>query len=219
MMHLTRNVLISGMIALAALTARAYDNGDWQFWNTDSVEYKINKQLKAKAETEFYFGDDMGEWYYRHIDLGLSYKATDWLELGANYRYLQEKKSDEWMDENRPHGNATLSGTLGPVTLSDRNRFEYRIREAADDFWRYRNRFRVSAAKGWTRFQLQPYVDDEVFYDFNEHERNQNRVSAGVVTRWASMFKTELYYMLQSSKKSGEWNDTNILGLNLKFAF
>ncbi len=210
---------LAAVVAMGALAAQGYDDGDWQFWNTDSVEYKLHPALRAKAETEFYFGDDMSEWFYRHMDLGVSWKAAGWLEVGANYRYIEEKKSGEWMHEDRPHVSLTLSRTFGPVSVSDRNRFEYRIREAGDDFWRYRNRLRVGAAQGWTRFQFQPYLDDEVFYDFNEHERNQNRVSAGLSARWTGSFKTDLYYMLQSSLKSGDWIDANIAGLNLKFSF
>ncbi len=208
-----------GLAWLAAGAAGAYDNGDWQFWNTDAVEYKFTDRVKGKVETEFYFGDDMSDFFYRHVDAGASYKVATWFEAGLFYRFVQEKKNGEWMDEDRPHINGTFLGTLGPVAWSDRNRFEYRMRENAEDNWRYRNRVRVSSAAKWTSLKIQPYVEDELFYDFTADDWNQNRVSAGLSTQPASWLKADLYYLLQATRKDGSWSNANILGLNLKLAF
>lgn len=206
-------------VLFACGAAGAYDDGDWQFWNTDSVETRIGKQLKTKFETEFYWGDDMRELYYAHLDLGVSAKVVTWFELGANYRYVQEKKQGEWRDENRPHLNGTFLWTMGPLAMSDRNRAEYREREAADEGWRYRNRLRACWASKWSRFEIQPYVDDEIFYDFIVEDWNQNRVSVGLSAELASPLKADMYYMLQSNRKNGEWTEANILGVNLKLLF
>jgi hypothetical protein len=212
--------LLCGSVALFACRAAvAYDDGDWQFWNTDSVETKINDRLKTKLETEFYWGDDMSDFYYAHVDLGVYGKVVPWFELGANCRYVREKKQEEWRDEYRPHLNGTFLWAMGPLAMSDRNRVEYRVREAADEGWRYRNRLRASWASKWTRFEIQPYVDDEIFYDFIVNEWNQNRASIGISSKIASPLKADIYYMRQSNRKNGDWTDTNILGLNFKLAF
>ena len=86
------------------------------------------------------------------------------------------------MQENRPSTfNATMLWAIGPKIVSDRNRAEYRFRQAQDDFWRYRNlKPRRPVAKAGPRSQLQPYVADEIYYDFDAHERNQNRACGGL---------------------------------------
>ncbi len=206
------------LLVLSAGAAGAYDNGDWQFWNTDSAEYGFADQWKARVESEFYFGDDMSDFFYWHIDTGVARKLGQHLELGLFYRYLREKKSDGWEYENRPHANATVMGNLGPLAWSDRNRLEFRARESADNSWRYRNRLRLSPTAAWTSLKIQPYVDDEIFYDFDAREMNQNRASAGVSFKPAKCFKLEIYYMLQTTWKAG-WIQANIIGTQAKFNF
>jgi hypothetical protein len=121
-MNRTMLKLLCGSVALFACRAAvAYDDGDWQFWNTDSVETKINDRLKTKLETEFYWGDDMSDFYYAHVDLGVYGKVVPWFELGANCRYVREKKQEEWRDEYRPHLNGTFLWAMGPLAMSDRN--------------------------------------------------------------------------------------------------
>ncbi|KAF0119200.1 MAG: hypothetical protein FD151_2052, partial [bacterium] len=34
----------------------AYDDGDWQYWNTESIEGNISDRWKIKLEEEFRFG-------------------------------------------------------------------------------------------------------------------------------------------------------------------
>jgi hypothetical protein len=207
------------LTVLAAPAAPAYTDGDWQFWTTDGVDVQLNKTVKARLETELYFGDDMSDFYYWHLDAGIAAALTPWFEAGINYRYLQEKKKGEWMEENRPHVNGTLLWKLGPLSFSARNRLEYRMREGADDSWRYRNRLRLSPKAKWGPWQIQPYVDDEVFYDFDAGEWNQNRASAGLTGKLTKGLKADIYYMLQSTKKTDDWLETNILGVNLRLTF
>lgn len=216
---MTRKLLVVIGLLASAAAVWAYDDGDWQFWAAQQVEHKVSDRLKVRAETEFYFGDDLSELYHRRVEVGLTTPLAKWFELAASYRYFEEKKEGEWRDEHRPHLSGTFLWPLGLLSLADRNRFEYRIREGSDDFWRYRNRLRATAASKWTRFEVQPYADGEVFYDFDAEDWNQARAAVGLSSKWAAHLKTDLYYMLQRCKKDGDWIDTNILGLNLKFPF
>jgi hypothetical protein len=209
------------LLALAAggRIAYAYDDGDWQFWNTDTVEYKFTDKLKAKIEVADRFGDDMNEFFYFYVQPGVAYKLTSWFEAGAAYELLEEKKSGDWFVENRLIIDGTFSTKLMSIAVSDRNRFEYRDREATTDLWRYRNRLRAVLPFQWTALKIQPYADEEVFVDLNTHELNQNRSSAGLIMQVTKNLKTETYYMVRSDRKSGEWQQTNVIGLNFRLAF
>lgn len=211
--------LALAILACTAVAAGAYDDGDWQFWNTDGVEHKLDDRFTVKAEAEFRFGDDMSDFYYGQIEAGVAMKATDWFEAAALFRHVEEKKAAGWMEENRPAIDGTFSAKLAGFKISDRSRFEYRIKEGGDDFWRYRNRIKVDAPWKWTRFKLQPYVSDEFYVDFDANEINQNRARAGIGATLAKNLKGDLYYMLRSDRKNGEWSATNILGLALKLGF
>ena len=137
-----------GLLICVGLLSRhcsAYEDEGFQFWTTASASFDNDKNWKGKFEQEFRLGDDGGNLYYQHSDLGFTYTSlAKWIELGLNYRQIFEKDSrGEWMQENQPHFNITLKTQLFDLDLSNRSRFEYRDRENKDDLWRYRNKVTV----------------------------------------------------------------------------
>ena len=198
----------------------AFDDGDFQYWNSESVSVKINKDWKIGLEEEWRFGDDTGDFYYQHSDLGLVYSGfADWLDLGMNYRHIFEKKNSKWRVENRPHLSATFKWKLFDFGFSDRGRFEYRNREDAEDFWCYRNKLIIKMPFKLTKFEIQPYIADEIYYDFDIETLNRNRLYGGVTFKIFKDMKGEIYYLWQVSEKKDKWIDVNVLGTKLKLTF
>lgn len=200
----------------------AFDDGDSQYWSAAGVSFDISQDWGCSFEEEFRFGDDAGEFYYHHSDLGFVYKGfADWVDLGFNYRQVFERTDSEgeWTQENRPHLNVTLKGQLFGLNVSDRSRFEYRDREDKNDLWRYRNKVTVKFPLELTELKLKPYLADEVFVPLNDDNITKNRVYAGVTFRVLENMTGEVFYLWQSSRSSGDWNDTNVLGTRLKFRF
>jgi len=197
----------------------SFDDGDFQYWNTESVEWKIKEKYKIKLEEEFRFGDNAGTLYYQHSDIGLTWSGfADWLELNASYRQAFDIEKDKWHYENRPHLDATVKFDLLGLSLSDRSRVEYRNREHKDDDWRYRNKFTLSLPKA-TSYEIQPYVADEVFFDLDDGVFNRNRLYGGVSLRLFKYMKLELYYLLQTTKDKKDWINYNVVGTKLKAVF
>jgi hypothetical protein len=198
----------------------AFDDGDFQYWNTESISWKVNRDWKIEFEQEFRFGDNAGNFYYEHSDLGLIYSGfAEWLDLGLNYRQISEKKSGEWKEENRPHINAILKWEFQDLSFSNRSRLAYRNREDADNFWHYRNKLTIGFPWKLTGFDIQPYMADEIFYDFDEDTLNRNRLYTGASLKLLKDLKAEIYYLWQTSKKNDDWSDVNILGTNVKLNF
>jgi hypothetical protein len=196
-------------------SADAFDDGDWQLWNTESLEGALSEDTKVKFEEEFRFGGDIEELYYHHADIGISHSVTQWFSVGVNYRQVYEVKAETWIVENRPHVNTTFAWRFGSLKVQDRVRFEYRVNSASDDAWRYRNK--VSAKPDWK--PVSPYLSDEIFYDPEEGELNRNRVCLGVAGTLWRVVKGDLFYMIQSSKKHDEWSSYNIIGIKLAAGF
>ena len=212
-------ILIIWIIVLSNYSF-ATDDGEFQYWNTESVSYKINQDLKMKLEEEFRFGDDGGNLYYQHSDLGLSYSGlTDWLDLAINYRQVFEKKSGEWKYENRPHLNASVAWKMFDIACGNRARFEYRHREDSENYWRYRNKLTVKLPFKFTALEIQPYIADEIFYDFDEETLNRNRLYAGFSLRLFKDLKGDMFYLWQSSKSNDKWSDIHVLGTKLNLSF
>lgn len=202
-----------------AVTAFAYGDGDWQLWITGDMEGKPSEKWKVKVEEEFRYGSNLKEFYYQHTDCGLTRKLTDWFNLGLNYRQIYEKKEGVWQQENRPHINGTFKWKWLDFEFEDRNRFEYRIREGKKSSWRYRNRLALGFPVKLTKLDIQPYLADEIFVDFDEGELNRNRFYVGFKAKLIKYLKADIFYLHQMSKKSGDWTQYNVIGAKLKAEF
>jgi len=212
-------LLAIGVVLFLSVNAHAYDDGDFQVWNTDSEEFKINNATKMVLEQEFRWGGSARDFYYQHYDLGFFYNLQKYLNVGTGYRHVLSKSRDKFLVENEPYITATLLWDIAGFKFDDRNRLEYQHFDYKDDTWRYRNKFTVKLPGKFTKFEIQPYLADEIFILFDDSQRlNQNRASAGLGMALTKNLKAEIYYMLQSSK-SVKWTETNVLGTKLKLAF
>jgi hypothetical protein len=208
------NVLLSGVCF-------GYSDKGFQWWNTTGVSFDVAKDWKCTFEQEFRLGDDGGNLYYEHQDLGFVYSGLgEWIDLGANFRYISEKsRNDDWVQENRPHLNATFKWSMLGLWVSDRNRFEYRDREEEEDVWRYRNKVTAKFPFELTPLKLKPYVADEIFITMNDDNVDKNRFYAGASFELTKGLDMDIYYMWQASRSAEEWIDINVLGTALKFTF
>ena len=213
-------VIIIGLLILTA-PIYAYDDEDFQVWNTDTEEFKINKDMKATLEEEFRWADNADEFYYHHYDAGMNYACNKQLSLGGGYRHIYELKKGKFKQENAPYIVATLSGESKGFSLESRNRVEYRHFDYQPDSWRYRNKFTLRAPWKFTKIEIQPFVSDEILASFasGTNQLNQNRISCGIGMQLLKSLKAEAYYMRVSSKSSGKWSDVNVLGTKIKLLF
>jgi len=213
-------ILVMGLFFLITGPIYAYDDGDFQVWNTDVEEFKINKDSKIAFEEEFRWADNANEFYYHHYDVGFFYNLKKYLNIGGGYRHVYELKKGKFKLENEPYVTTTLLWDLLKFKFEDRNRMEYRHFDYQTDSWRYRNKFTVKLPWEFTKLEIQPYLADEIFIGFGTiSEFNQNRFSSGLGMNLTKNIKAEIYYMLVSTKSSGTWVDSNVLGTKIKFAF
>jgi len=212
-------ILLLTLVSGGAL--HAYDDGDFQVWNTDIEEVKIGKSLKIALEEEFRWGDNAREFFYHHYDAGVSYLVNKFLGVGGGYRRIYELRKGKFEPENEPYITATLYGAIRGLALESRSRMEYRNFNYKPDSWRYRNKFSIKLPWKFSRFELQPYFADEIFVSFasGTNQFNQNRLSSGILFKLTSSIKAEIYYMLNSIKNSGKWTDANVLGTKFKITF
>jgi len=211
-----------GLITLLCGTVFGFDDGDFQYWSSAGASVNINKDWKTEFTEEFRFGNKGGNLYYQSSDIGLIYSGfADWIDVGLNYGLIFEKddKTDRWRKENRPHMNLTFKWKMWGLSLSDRNRFEYRDRQSAQNLWRYRNKFTIKTPWKLTPWKLQPYVADEIFINLDDEHFNRNRFYAGVSKELGEKLSLDVYYMRQSSRKHSDYTDYHVLGTAFKFKF
>jgi len=212
-------ILAVALLSLAT-AAYAYDDHDFQVWNTDAEEIKINARARIALEQEFRWGDNAGELFYQHYDAGLFYDLNKHLNIGGGYRQIYFKSGDKFRPEEAPFITATLSGDWKGFRFDDRSRLEYRHFSYQTDSWRYRNKFTMKFPWKFGRMEIQPYVSDEVLIVFGVIDQfNENRFASGLGFSLFKNLKAEIYYMLRSVKGTGAWIDSNVLGTKLKLVF
>ena len=213
-------LILIGIVILLVAQVYAYDDGDFQVWNTEVQEFKINKSLKLALEEEFRWGDDASEFYYQHYDLGLTYILNNYLNIGGGYRQVYDLIKGKFKMENEPYINLTLTLKKGGLNFESRNRFEYRHFDYKADAGRYRNKFTFRYPFKIVKFEVQPFLADEILFGFGgTNQFNQNRLSCGSGFGITKNIKAEIYYMLVTTKSSGRWVDANVLGTKLKIVF
>ncbi|MFA5092528.1 MAG: DUF2490 domain-containing protein [Candidatus Omnitrophota bacterium] len=217
------NVLVIVWCVFSLGQVYAYDDGDFQIWNTDVEEVQLKKDLKLVLEQEFRWGNNSSEFYYQHYDAGLTYVLDKAWLVGAGYRqiYARSNVDTSWQAESSPYAFVTYLTEFAGFKFDDRNRLEYQYYSYQNDTGRYRNRLTIKAPWKFTKLEIQPFVSDEVFIMIgNAQGFNQNRLSGGFVFSPLNNFKAEIYYMLLSTKSnSGVWKDYNVLGTKLKVTF
>lgn len=218
-----RKIIFAAMVLILGVggLSYAYDDGDFQVWNTDVEEIKLNEKTKLAFEEEFRWGDNANEFFYYHFDGGLFYALNKYWSLGDGYRQIYELKKGKFKPENAPYLTATLFLERKGFVFDSRNRFEYRHFDYQTDSWRYRNKFTLKFPWKFTKFKIQPFASDELLFTFASAKNgfNQNRFSCGLGASISKKIKAEIYYMFLSTKSPGKWNDANVLGTKIKIAF
>lgn len=62
----------------------------------------LHERWDATLFEEFRFKDDPGDLFLHQAEVGLAYKASNWLNLGLNYRQVYEKKEGDWKGRTGP---------------------------------------------------------------------------------------------------------------------
>ncbi|MBU1726634.1 MAG: DUF2490 domain-containing protein [Candidatus Omnitrophica bacterium] len=213
-------VMLIGLALSMTVEAFAYDNHDFQVWNTDAEEFKLNDNSKVVFEQEFRWGDNAHEFFYQHYDAGYFYNIKKWLQVGGGYRHVLSKSRGKFKEENEPYITTTVSWDWLKCAIDSRSRLEYNHFDYQEDVWRYRNKFTMKLPWKFTKFNIRPYISDEVFVKFSGWSGlNQNRLYGGFALDLAKNFRGEIYYMLLGSKSQGRWQKVNVLGTKFKISF
>ncbi len=193
----------------------AYDDGDFQFWISQSISGKINDSWSMKLTNEERFGDDAQQHYRHHSDLGISHKIDDRWKVGFHFRYITEKKSSGWQYEHRYYANATYKFLFKGFDMSNKVQAEFRHKDN-NDFYRFRDKLTINLPQIGI---FKPFIADEVFTDTEEEKLNRNRLYIGIKNKINDNLYAKAYYLWQRDKKPDYWKDTNVIGISLSFKF
>lgn len=202
------------------IAAYAYENGDFQIWNTNAQDIKIGKTTKFTMEEEYRYAETASELFYQHYDWGFAWAFDKRFELALGYRLVLDRIRHKWMEGDEPYINLTWRQDIGKFRFEDRNRIEYRHYRFADDNVRYRNKFVLKYPFEFKTIKVILHTSDEIFVVSNGRGFNNNRFQSGIEMELTKYVKFDVSYMLQSSRGKGDkWYEANVLWLKNKISF
>lgn len=203
--------ILSALVVLClAPGLRAFE---FEYWPKVFVTIPLNEQWQFGFEEWLSFTENVTRFKDSQTDLWLTYLGlADWLSVGVGYKRIFAKPGDDWEVEDRPMFNAAVKTKVYGFGVTNRSRFEYRMPEDEEQFWRYRHRLTVTSPVTFTPLEILPYTAGEVFYSFDGQGFNQQRLYGGVFIPLHEKVRLELFYIWKLDKEDDEWHDTNVLG-------
>jgi hypothetical protein len=203
-------VLFAALVCGIALSARAFE---FDYWSKAIVTIPLSEQWEFGFEEWLSFTDNVARFKDSQTDLWLNYLGlADWLSVGAGYKRVFAKADDEWETEDRVMFNVAVKNRVYGFGVTNRSRFEYRMPQDEEVFWRYRHRVTITSPVTFTPLKILPYTAEEVFYSFDGEGFNQQRLYGGVFFPLRKNIRLELFYIWKLDKEDHEWHDTNVLG-------
>ena len=177
---------------------------DAGLWTSVNLEVKLVKKLSLSLSEELRFNENITELGAAFTDAGLSYKLNKHFQFGANYRFIQRRKVEDYYSlRHRFYLDAKYSHKLKPFEVSLRTRFQDqlvdlgRAPDGGTPVYYLRNKLSASVN---TKKAYTPYVSLELFSPLNyprEVAFDGIRTAAGVEYEFTKHHKVDAFYLIQ----------------------
>jgi hypothetical protein len=215
MTKLIQTICLSAILFSGMLNATA---GETNLPSPPTKEFVSWSKFKISLQEEFRFKDEGSSFFYQFTDLQLKYSVSKYFDVFGDYRLIFKQKEGEW-----DQSNVLMPGFTIKYPTEKFGKFEIRTRaEAGVDLspvtWALNVQPKYNTPWKWTRFDLNPYVANEMFFDIrNDMEYTVNRIRAGVDMKLSKKVSASVgyYYETAFDKKT----DANVVSAAVKFEF
>lgn len=196
----------------------------FQGWYQNSVWLRLDEKWSVGNFIDLRADQGFGEIHSWIVSPRVRYAWDETWQLQANLSVLESLNADEaaradWIRlEFEVNPTFRLTDAL---TLSLRDRVEWRWREGGDD---YAVRLRVRPQLDWILrregFFRGLYANFETFYDFDQDRATEHRLTPlGVILRPWERGELRCYYILRTVRGRAGWRDYDGLGIGTVFNY
>ena len=213
-----KGLVVFIILICSALTVYgASDDADLGLWQSFGVDFKPAKGFKLYLEKQLRCEDKFTNMESDISEVGLRYKASGFLQLRVNYRFVS--RSGEKRD--RFDGNVYLNLRLNAVKISNRTRLQQEFietLESSESELDFRNRLRITFTNSK---KIQPFLGGEVFIGLGDggDKRNKFRLTAGADWAVTKPVTLTAFYHYQRELEKDNPDTSHIFGLKFNYSF
>lgn len=189
---------------------------DFTTWTNVGFEYKVKPDFSLSGGIEWRTKEDLSKTDRWGIDLGVSYKFSDFFKMGGGYELHDRNRGiDGWKFRHRYHIDGTLSTRLQRMKFSLRERVQHTFDGYSDEF---RLRSRLKLAYDLPNSKCEPYVSVEMYNGLNAGERlavKRMRYRGGMTFSFSARWEADFFYCRQWEQDQQK----NIVGVECSYSF
>lgn len=188
-----------------------------QAWYQNTIWLRLDEKWSVGNDLHLRADDGVGRIHTWIASPRVRYDLSPTWQLQANVSVLEAYNADETaiLDWTRFEFEVNPTFRLSDsLTLSFRDRFEWRWRHGGD----YSTRIRLRPQLDWTLRKeglfRGLYANNEVFYDFTQDRVTENRLTPlGVLLRPNDHLDLRLFYLWRSTRAGQGWRNYHGLGV------
>ena len=209
--------LLTALIIALPLTAPA--KSDWGNSHNLLLKASLSDDWFVISRSNMASRNDFDDYFLGYTGIGLGYQHNQKWSLRTGYRQAWFKIAEEWKPEYRSYFETYYADFHEGFRWTSRTRFEFRFFDHKDEYTRLRQEFTLTAPWKFTPLHLQPYLEEEVFYNFEKEWVEANWFGGGLSFRPWDGAKFKLGYRLNKYRIGEDFRTRHIIvtGLNLFF--
>lgn len=211
-----KRLLLLALFGFFAACPAARAGDDFYWWNTTSLNWHVSTRNELLFSTKTHYNQSDHQREATYVDFGGQHLINGWWKIGLSFRFTQRLQNEITDYEYRPQFFATYQNKIHQLNYQAKLRLEQRWFKKA----KAHQRIQQSLFANWAplyKNSFKPLLGEELFFKLNNEGFHRARLYAGMGFGVASYLDLELYYVCQFTKREPDWENSNVLALNLKF--
>lgn len=158
---------------------------DWGSSHNLLVKKAINEDWFMLSRSNLATRRDNEQLFLGYTGVSLGYQINREWSVRAGYRVARFRIGENWRTERRPMIEGYYASMHDGWRLSSRSRIEFRQPDWRKNDVRLRQEFTVTAPSKLTLLEMQPFMENEIFYSTRNDWVEANWTTAGLsFFRW-----------------------------------
>ena len=192
---------------------------DWGSSHNLLVKKTINEDWFLLSRSNLATRRDNEQVFLVYSGASLGFQINKKWSVRAGYRVARFRIGDDWRTERRPMVEAYHGSMHDGWRLTSRSRIEFRQPDWREDDVRLRQEFTATAPVKLTRFEMQPFVENEIFYSTRNDWVEANWTTVGLSFFPIDNTKFKAGYRHNRIRIQGDFitRHTLVIGVNIFF--